>query len=77
MPEHKLRLTKKYSLKRKSIVNELNLLQKKNRNILFVDMAYDDISNNEENFYDTFHLTEKGANEFSRKLSLKIKNFLN
>lgn len=77
MPEHKLRLTKSFDLKRKSIVNELNLLQKKYKNILFIDMAYDDISNHNENYYDTFHLTEKGANEFSKKVSVKINNFLN
>lgn len=78
MPEHKLRLTENFNLHRKFIVNELNLLQKMNKkNILFIDMAYDDISNFDENYYDTFHLTEKGANEFSKKISIKISNFLN
>jgi hypothetical protein len=77
MPEHKLRLTKNYNLKRKFIVNELNLLQKKDKNLLFIDMAYDDISKFDKNYYDTFHLTEKGANEFSNKISEKIYKFLN
>jgi|GEM_PF-1449691 len=77
MPEHKLRLTGSYNLQRKYIVNELNLLQKKYKNISFIDMAYDNISNSDENYYDTFHLTERGANEFSKKISVKINNFLN
>lgn len=55
MPEHNLRLTENYKLLRKSIINELILLQKKDKNILFIDMAYDDISNFNENYYDTFH----------------------
>ncbi|MBO9585982.1 MAG: hypothetical protein J7574_17585 [Flavobacterium sp.] len=77
MPEHKLRLTENYNQQRKFIVNELNLLQKKDKNILFIDMAYDDISNFDDNYYDTFHLTEKGANEFSKKIAVRINNFLN
>jgi len=65
MPEYKLRLTKNFDRKRESIVDELNLIQKKHRNFLFIDMAYDEMSNHNKYYYDTFHLNEAGSNLFS------------
>ncbi len=77
MPEHKLRLSKNYDLKRESILEELSLIQKKNKNFYFIDMAYDDISNHDEYYFDTFHVNETGSNVFSEKVSEKIYNILN
>lgn len=77
MPEYKLRLTKNFDRKRESIVDELNLIQKKHRNFLFIDMAYDEMSNHNKYYYDTFHLNEAGSNLFSAKVSMKINEFLN
>ncbi|MBB4803642.1 hypothetical protein HNP37_003717 [Flavobacterium nitrogenifigens] len=77
MPENKMRLTKSYDLTRQTIVEELNSIQKKYKNVIFIDMAYDDISNHDEYYYDTFHLNETGANLFSKKVSLKINEHLN
>lgn len=77
MPEYKLRLTKSFDLKRESIVDELKLIQKKNKKFIFIDMAYDEMSNDSLYYYDTFHLNEEGSNIFSKKVSTKISNFLN
>jgi len=76
-PENKLRLDKNFDLERKIIIDELHLIQNKNKNFHFIDMAYDDISNHDEFYYDTFHLNELGANEFSKKVSMEINKFLN
>lgn len=77
MPEYKLRLTKGFDLKRQSIIDELNLIQKNNKNFLFINMAYDEMSNHKEYYYDTFHLNEAGSNLFSIKLAMKINESLN
>lgn len=77
MPEYKLRLTKSFDLKRASIVEELNLIQKKYKNFIFIDMAYDEMSNHSEYYYDTFHLNEVGSTIFSKKISIKINTILN
>ncbi|WET01240.1 hypothetical protein [Flavobacterium sp. YJ01] len=77
MPENKMRLNKSYDLKRETIVEELYLMQKKYKNFIFIDMAYDDISNHDQYYYDTFHLNETGANLFSKKVSAKINEQLN
>lgn len=77
MPEYKLRLTKSFDLKRQSIIDELNLIQKKYKNFLFINMAYDEMSNHKEYYYDTFHLNEAGSNLFSTKLAIKINESLN
>ncbi|GGA89095.1 hypothetical protein GCM10008015_31980 [Flavobacterium palustre] len=76
-PEYKLRLTNDFELKRKAIINEMNLIQKKHRNFYFIDMAYDEIANDNKYYYDTFHLNELGSNVFSKKLSVKINKHLN
>ncbi|WJS95120.1 hypothetical protein NYQ10_01405 [Flavobacterium johnsoniae] len=77
MPEYKMRLSKSYDLKRQTIVEELYLIQKKYKNFTFIDMAYDDISNHSQYYYDTFHLNETGASLFSKKVSVKINEQLN
>ncbi|SHG58788.1 hypothetical protein [Flavobacterium johnsoniae] len=77
MPEYKLRLTESFDLKRESILDELKLIQAKNKNFIFIDMAYDEMSNDSEYYYDTFHLNERGSNVFSKKISTKISHLLN
>lgn len=76
-PEYRLRLNTDFELKRKAILEEILVIQKKYKNFLFIDMAHDEIANDSKYYYDTFHLNELGSNVFSNKAAMKIKNFLN
>lgn len=47
-----------------------------NSNIHFLNLATDTIAYDESNYYDSFHLTAKGANSFSKKLAIKIDSLM-
>jgi hypothetical protein len=75
-PEHSLRLNKIYDLARNPLINELESIQRDNKNIYFINMSHDEISNHDNYFYDTFHLNKRGSQIFSKNLSIKIHEIL-
>ncbi|AOW08123.1 hypothetical protein [Flavobacterium gilvum] len=76
-PENKLRLNKEYDSLKSPLIEEINLIQKKNKNIYFIDLSHHLISKNDYYFYDTFHLNKKGSEVFSEILSIKLSQLLN
>lgn len=44
-----------------------------NNNIIFLDFSSDELTKSKEYFYDSQHLNKKGAELFTKKLSLRIK----
>jgi len=76
-PENKLRLNKAYDSLKSPLIKEINLIQKNNKNIYFIDLSHHVISKNDDYFYDTFHLNKKGSEVFSQVLSAKISKILN
>lgn len=75
-PENKERLVNKYKPIYESLKNKLRILESKNKNVYFLDFSNDIISNSNEYFYDSFHLNESGAKQFSIKLSKKINSIV-
>ncbi len=61
---------------RKFVKNELEQLALELPNVYFIDLSHDPISKDKEYFYDTFHLNQKGAKLFSKKVALEINNIL-
>ncbi|SEA89176.1 hypothetical protein SAMN05443667_11124 [Flavobacterium gillisiae] len=75
-PEYKARLDPLFNPLYSPIKEQLNELHKHNSSIYFIDLSHNEISQNKEFFYDTFHLNQNGAHVFSLKLSNEIKKIL-
>ena len=76
-PEHKLRLEDKYIKLISPIIEELNSIEKQNKNIHFINMSKFERLNDNEYFYDTFHLNKKGAKIFTTTLTDEITKIVN
>ncbi len=55
---------------------KLKQFAQSNSNIHFLNLATDTISYDESNYYDSFHLSAKGAKSFSKKLAVKIDSLM-
>ena len=75
-PEYKERLNVIYDPLKAPLIKQLNTLQAKNKNIFFIDFSHDVIAQNSDYFYDSFHLNDTGAKEFSGKLGHAIQVIL-
>ena len=62
-----------YITNREKIINTYKAIANNNK-ILFLDFSSDKITKSKEYFYDSQHLTKKGAEIFTKKLSLRIKD---
>lgn len=71
-PEKKERLVEKYQQLYNPLKEKLKIKASNNKNIYFLDFSNDIISQSDVFFYDTFHLNNIGAKEFSQKLSNEI-----
>ena len=61
-----------YITNREKIINIYKAIANNNK-ILFLDFSSDELTKSKEYFYDSQHLNKKGAEIFTKKLSLRIK----
>lgn len=75
-PEHRERLKKTFDPLKQPLLDKLKQIDSENENIYFIDLSHDEMSQNSGYYYDTFHLNDKGADVFSKKLSDEISNIM-